>query len=114
MQRLADDLVGDMGAVEVAGVDVIDPARHRLAEHRDRLAPILRGPEHPRSGELHGAVAEPPYGASAQLEGSGFAEIGHGMLPSRADIAEAAVARRDGPPGEMVDAVGIEPTTPPV
>ena len=33
MQRLADDLVGDMGTVEVAGVDMVDPHLDGLAQH---------------------------------------------------------------------------------
>jgi hypothetical protein len=31
MQRLPDQLIGDVGTVKVAGVDVIDPTRDRLA-----------------------------------------------------------------------------------
>ena len=31
MQRLADQLIGDVGAVEIAGVDVIYPTRDGLA-----------------------------------------------------------------------------------
>ena len=58
MQRLADELIGDVRAVEVAGVDVIDAARDRLAQHGDRRLAVLRRPEHAGSGELHGAVAE--------------------------------------------------------
>ena len=49
MQRLADDLVGDVRAIEIAGVDVVDAARHRLAQHRDRGVAILGRAEHARA-----------------------------------------------------------------
>ena len=41
MQRLADDLVGDMRAVEVAGVDVVDPQPHGFAD--TAIAPLRSG-----------------------------------------------------------------------
>ncbi len=47
MQRLADELVGDIRTVVVAGVDVVDAARDRLAQHRDRGLAVLGRPEHP-------------------------------------------------------------------
>ena len=72
MQRLADELVGDVRTVEVAGVDVIDAARHRLAQHGERRVAILGRAEHAGPGELHGAVAEPLHGAVAERERAGF------------------------------------------
>ena len=39
VQGLADDLVGDVRAVVVAGVDVVDAELDRPAEHRDRRRP---------------------------------------------------------------------------
>ena len=57
MQRLADDLVGDMRAVEIAGVDVVDAARHRLAQHGERRVAILGRAEHAGPRKLHGAIA---------------------------------------------------------
>ena len=62
MQRLADDLVGDMRAVEVAGVDVVDAGRDRLAQDGDRRVAILGRAEHAGAGELHGAVAHAAQG----------------------------------------------------
>ena len=59
MQRLADDLVGDVRAVVVARVDVVDAARDRLAQHRDRGRAVPRRAEHTWAGELHRAVADP-------------------------------------------------------
>ena len=72
MQRLADDLVGDMRAVEVAGVDVVDAAGHRLAQHGERRVAILGRAEDAGPGELHGAVTQPLHGAVAEREGAGL------------------------------------------
>ena len=63
MQRLADNLVGDVRAIQIAGVDVVDAARDGLAQHRERRAAIFRRPENPGPRELHGAVAEALDGA---------------------------------------------------
>jgi hypothetical protein len=81
MERFADDLVGDMWSVEIAGVDVIDAARHRLAQHRDGGGAVLRRAEHAGSRKLHRAIAHALHGVLAKLEGSGFASIGHGLSP---------------------------------
>jgi hypothetical protein len=43
VQRLADDPVGGVRALEVAGVDVIDAVRHGLAQYRECGIAILRG-----------------------------------------------------------------------
>src|SRR5262249_4184133 len=63
--------------VEVAGVDEVDTARHRLAEHRDRGGPIPRRPEHAGAGELHRAVAEAVHSAVAEGEGTSRTEVDH-------------------------------------
>ena len=47
MERLADDLIGDVRTVEVAGVDVVDAGGDRLAQNgeggvRDRAAAPIR------------------------------------------------------------------------
>ena len=66
MKRLANELVGDVRAIVIAGVDVVDPPRDRLAKHGEGRVAILRRAEHARSGELHGAVAHTVHGAVAQ------------------------------------------------
>ena len=81
MQRLLDQLVDDEGAVEVAGVDVVDPAGHRRAQHRPRRRRILWRPEHPRPGQLHRAIAHPVHGAVAEAVGPGGDDVGHGASP---------------------------------
>ena len=80
MERFANELIGDVRAVIVARVDVIDAARRRLAQHRDRAVAVLRRPEHPRSGELHRAVAEALHDAIAKRERCGFADVDHGLF----------------------------------
>jgi len=65
MKRLANELVGDVRAIVIAGVDMVDPLRHRLAKHGEGRMAIPRRAEHARSGELHGAVAQTVHGAVA-------------------------------------------------
>ena len=68
MKRLANELVGDVRAIVIASVDMVDPLRHRLAKHGEGRMAIPRRAEHARSGKLHGAVADPLYVAVAQTE----------------------------------------------
>ena len=81
MKRLADELVGDVRAVEVAGVDMVDAARHGLAQHGDRRVAVLGRPEHAGPGELHRAIAHAVHDAVAEGEGAGNTEINHGETP---------------------------------
>ena len=57
MKRLANKLVGDVRAIEIAGVNVIDAARHGLPQHGEGRIAIIRRSKHTRSGELHRAIA---------------------------------------------------------
>ena len=66
MKRLANELIGDVRAIVIAGVDVVDPPRDRLAKHGEGRVAILGRAEHARSGELHGTVAHTVHGAVAQ------------------------------------------------
>jgi hypothetical protein len=59
MQCLLDDLVGDVWAVKIAGIDVIDAARDHLAQNSKRSWHIFGWPPNVRPGELHGAIAHP-------------------------------------------------------
>src|SRR5690348_13264041 len=81
MQCVADDLVGDVRAVEVAGVDVIDAAGNRLAQHRASGLRIFRWSEHAGPRELHRAVADPLDPARAELERSGSIDVRHRDSP---------------------------------
>jgi hypothetical protein len=53
MERLVDELVGDVRAIELGGVDVIDAGLHCPTQHGDRSISILRRPEDACTGELH-------------------------------------------------------------
>jgi hypothetical protein len=59
VERLPDQPVGDVRAVEIAGVDVVDAGG------------VPGRAEHAGAGQLHGAVAEAADGAVAQWEVGG-------------------------------------------
>src|SRR5439155_18206738 len=81
MKSLPDESIGDVRAIEIAGVDVIDAARHGLAQHGKCGTAILRRPEHTGSGELHGAVAHAVHAAVSQGENASSGNVGHGKPP---------------------------------
>ena len=81
MQRLSDQLVGDVRAVEVAGVDVVDAQGHRLAQHRQRRAVVLGRAEHAWACQLHRAVAKAFDGPAAEPERAGTLGVGHLTSP---------------------------------
>jgi hypothetical protein len=60
VQRLLNDLIGDMGTVEIAGIDMVHARGHRFAQNRDGAGNVARRTPHPLvaslSGELHRAV----------------------------------------------------------
>ncbi|MCY1168626.1 hypothetical protein D9M73_86260 [compost metagenome] len=68
MQRLADQLIGDVGAIEIAGIDVVHPARNSLPEHGQRCGLVPGGTEHTRPCQLHGAVTKTPDCSVAEGE----------------------------------------------
>ena len=80
MKRFADDLVGDVRAVEIAGVDVIHAGRDSFAQHGQCSVAILGGPEYAGTRELHGAVAKALHGAAAEGKRAGLADAGHVIL----------------------------------
>ena len=57
MQRLFDKLIGNVRAIEVAGVDVIDTEPNNLAQDRECTVVVCWRPEYMRTSQLHGAVA---------------------------------------------------------
>ena len=63
MKRLANDLVGDVRSVEVAGINVIDAGCDGLPQHGNGGGAILRWTEDTLAGKLHGAVAHAPHGS---------------------------------------------------
>src|SRR6478609_9631038 len=62
MQRRADQLIGDAGAVILGGVDVIDAERHRAAQDGDGRCAVARRTEYPRTWQLHRAEANARHG----------------------------------------------------
>ena len=77
MQCFANDLIGDVGAVEIAGVDVIHAGRDSFAQHGQRRVAILGRPEHAGPRKLHGAIAKALHGAAAKGKAAGLADAGH-------------------------------------
>ena len=79
MKRLVDDLVDHERPVIIAGVDVVDPARHRVSQHRDCFGAVTWRPEHLRPGELHRPKAHAVDGEAAELKRGRCHEILRGM-----------------------------------
>jgi transcriptional regulator with XRE-family HTH domain len=88
-ERLADELVGDVRAVDVGRVDVVDAELDRLAQHGDRRVVVLRRPEDAGAGELHGAVAD-----------AGELEVADAVAPA-GEILECHDIHCRRPPGEQ-------------
>lgn len=81
MECFADDLIGDVRAIEVAGVDVIHAIRDRFTEHRQGSLSIFRRPHDPGPGQLHGAVTQAVHTPIAKCKSSGVTDIDHGASP---------------------------------
>ena len=94
MKCLANELVGDVRAIVIAGVDVVDSPRDGLAKHGEGRLAILGRAKHPRSGELHGTIAHTVHGAVAQEENARRGDVGYVRSPRftgpRAIILKAA------------------------
>src|SRR5690606_31626977 len=70
VERFADQPVGDVRTVGVAGVDVRDAEVDGLAQDGDRALAVGRGSHDSGTGELHGAVAETGDGQVAEIPGA--------------------------------------------
>src|SRR4029077_20129015 len=66
MQRLFDKLIGDVRAIEVAGVDVGDTEANNLAQDRECTVVVCWRPEYMWTSQLHGAV---PHASKDQIVG---------------------------------------------
>ena len=82
VQRLADEVVDDVGAVVLRGVDVVDAELDRAPEHGAGGVGVARRSDDAGAGELHGAEADPVDGLVAEEGG-----LGHG---SQAPLASTA------------------------
>jgi hypothetical protein len=82
VQRLAEQVLGDVRAVGVRGVEEGDADLDGTAEHCDGLVVVARRTPDAWSGQLHGAVAEPDDGqvtAERERSGRGCEVLGHGV-----------------------------------
>src|SRR5258707_4189775 len=79
MERPPDKLVGDVRAVEVGGVDMVDPERDRLAQHGERGVHITGRTPDMRAGELHGAVAHATQRCVAARQREAAAKMGRSV-----------------------------------
>src|SRR6266404_580498 len=72
MQRLLNDLIGDMRTVEIAGIYVILARCDSLAKNRDRAGNIAWRAPNPLiavlSGELHGPITDPVHSQRSARE----------------------------------------------
>jgi hypothetical protein len=81
MKSFADELIDDVRAVIVAGIDMIDTTLDRFAQHRKRTLPVLRRSEHPWARKLHGSVPHSLHAAVPQCERADAADIDHDPVP---------------------------------
>ena len=58
MQRHPDELIRDIGTIELGGIDVIDAEFCGAPQNRNRLAAVSRRPEYARTWQLHGTEAD--------------------------------------------------------
>src|SRR5262249_48122121 len=75
MKCLPNELVGDVRAIVIAGVDVVDALRDHLAKQSKRRVAILRRTEHAWSRQLHRPVTHTVYGAVAQRENASGGDV---------------------------------------
>src|SRR5258708_39563551 len=78
MQRLTDQLVGDVRAVVVAGVDVVHTGRDGLTQYGQCGLAIPGRPEYAGAGQLHGTVAKSLDEQVTEAECAGKFNTGHG------------------------------------
>ena len=66
MQRLADQLVRDVGPVVLGRVDVVDAELDRAPQHGNSLVVVARRPHDAGAGKLHGAEADAVHGEGTE------------------------------------------------
>ena len=81
VQRLANQLIGDMRPVEVAGVDVVHAGFDGLAQYGQRGRSILGRAEYAGACQLHRAVTDAVYLAVAQSESAAVCQARHSHHP---------------------------------
>jgi len=68
VERLADQVVDDVGAVILGRVEVIDSGPDRGPQDADGRCPVRRRVDGPRAGQLHRAVPGPSDPPRAERE----------------------------------------------
>ena len=58
MQRLFNQLIGNMRPVKVARIDVIDSELNNFAQDRDCPVVVCGRPEYMRTSQLHGTISD--------------------------------------------------------
>ena len=76
MQRLADELIGNVRPVELSGVNVIHPEFDGAPEHGQRLVVVAGRPERSGTGQLDCAETDAPDGITT----SGKVSISAGLV----------------------------------
>jgi hypothetical protein len=69
VQRVSDELVDDVGSVELRCVDVIDAELDCTAEHRSCRTRVRRRSEDAGAGQLHRAEPRPVDGVWTEASG---------------------------------------------
>ena len=80
MKRLANELVGDVRAVVIAGVDVVHAPRDRLAKHAEGRVSILWRAEHAWVRPVASPRSPSGSGAVAQRENASGSDVGYVSL----------------------------------
>ena len=74
VQRFVDELLGDVGAVGIGGVDEIDPEPGKPLQGPGGLGPVHRWAPDTRTGDAHGSETESiDLDITADLERTGLA-----------------------------------------
>ncbi|MNW19114.1 hypothetical protein D3C71_2189610 [compost metagenome] len=58
MQCFPNQLIGHMRAVEITGINMIHPSRHRFAQHCQRSRFVFWRTKYTGTSKLHRAIAE--------------------------------------------------------
>src|SRR5215831_11573934 len=83
MERLPDDLIGNVRTIIIAGVQVVHARLNRVAQNPEGLFAIARWSPHPRTRQLHRAIAHTVNRHARVREREASAEIGlPGHLPA--------------------------------
>jgi hypothetical protein len=85
MQRLLDDPICYVRAIEIAGIDVVHAGVDGFAQHPDGLFGVARRSPHLRTGQLHGAIAHAAHRHGRVREREGSTKIslyGHLVAPT--------------------------------